>query len=475
MSAKAPGLAATRKLTDSPQAGGVITLTDAYRLAVGHEQAGRLDEAEHLLREILKQAPEQPDTLHLLGVTKARREQFAEAAALIEQAIAITPDAPIYHRNICEIYRRLSRYEEAVTAGQRAVALTPDDPHALVNLAIVYYDCLRFNDGVACCERAIALQPDLPGAHFELAEALLVQGKFERGWKEYEWRFRIAGAGQLMPANERPHWDGKPIANGTLLLIADQGFGDVIQFARFVPWARGVCPDMVLACSRQLQSVVAQICPDLPMFDRWDQAPDYVAYSSLSGLPQLYGVTLNNIPAEVPYLHADPARRQAWGERLAALTPPGYRRVGIAWAGRPTHNNDFNRSASLDDFSPLSALPGVVLLSLQKGDRQSQIGGYLGRAPLLNLGPELTDYEDTMAVTAHLDLLVTVDTSVAHVAGAMGRPAWVVLPYAPDWRWLLDRDDTPWYPSLRLFRQPAPRNWDDVFAKVAKEFKAQVW
>jgi len=229
-----------------------------------------------------------------------------------------------------------------------------------------------------------------------------------------------------------------------------------------------VCPDIVLACSRQMQSVVAQICPGLRMFDRWDEAPPYAAYSSLSGLPQLYGVTLERVPAEVPYLRADPARSADWKARLEGLTPPGYRRIGIAWAGRPTHNNDFNRSATLENFAPLAALPGVVLVSLQKGPAQNQIGQYLGRAPLLNVGPELSDYDDTMAVLEHLDLLVTVDTSVAHLAGAMDRPALVLLPFAPDWRWLLTREDTPWYPSLRLLRQPRPRAWAPVFDQVVK-------
>jgi Flp pilus assembly protein TadD len=452
----------------------VLTLTEAYRQAVGHEQAGRLDEAEHLLHEILKQAPQQVDTLHLLGVIKARRERFGEAAAVMEQAIALNPETALFYRNICEIYRRLGRYDDALRAGRQAIALTQDDPHAHVNLAIVCYDCLRLSEGIACCERAIALQPDLAGAHFELGEALLLQGQFARGWEEYAWRFSIAGAGQLMPPTERPHWNGQPISNGNLLLIADQGFGDVIQFMRFIPWARSVCPNLVIACSRQLQTVVARLAPGLQMFDRWDQAPDYVAYCSLSGLPQLYGVTLSRIPAEVPYLHPVPAKQEAWGQRLAALTPPGYRRIGIAWAGRPTHNNDFNRSATLAAFSPLAALPGVALISLQKGEGQNQIGHYFDRAPLLNLGPVLEDYEDTMAVCAHLDLVVTVDTSVAHLAGAMGKPTWIALPYAPDWRWLLEREDTPWYPSVRLFRQSAPREWADVFARMARCWQAEI-
>jgi len=443
-----------------------MTLRDAFKLAVEHEQAGRFDEAEHLLNQMLATVPDQPDALHLQGVVAARRENFAEAARLIERAMRSNSNPALHNRNICEIYRRLGRLDEAVAAGQRAVDLNPGDPHSLVNLAIIYYDCGRFADGAACSERAIALAPDLAGAHFELAEALLVQGQFERGWDEYEWRFQIAGATQPLPTTDKPHWDGKPL-DGTLLLVADQGFGDVIQFGRLIPWAHGVCPDLVIASARDMHPVLAQILPGARIFDRWESVPAFAAYSSLSGLPRLYGVRENNIPAGTPYLRADPAREAAWRARLDGLAPPGYRRIGIAWAGRPTHNNDFNRSISLAQLAPLAALDQTVLIALQKGPAASQVGRYFGRAPLLNVGPDLHDYDDTMAVLSCLDLLVTVDTSVGHLAGAMDRPAWIMVPFAPDWRWLRDRADSPWYPSLTLFRQPKPGDWETVIRTIA--------
>jgi hypothetical protein len=442
-----------------------VSLTDAFKLAVEHEQAGRLDDAERVLQQILAAAPDQPDTLHLLGVVAARRERFADAAELIERALRTRPDNGLYYRNICEIYRRLSRLEEAMAAGRRAVELAPEDPHALVNLAIIYYDCLQLAEGIACSEAAIALAADLPSAHFELAEALLVLGRFARGWEEYEWRFRIAGAGALMPPTDKPHWDGRAM-DGKLLLIADQGYGDVIQFSRFLPWAASLCPNLEIACARDMQPIVAQLLPDVRMFDHWQDAPDFAAYSSFSGLPKRYSVGMDNIPARTAYLKADPELIERWRRRITALTPPGYRRIGITWAGRPTHNNDFNRTASLDDFAPLAGMEKTALISLQKGTAQSRIGRYLGRAPLLNVGPEIFSYGDTMAILEVLDLLVSVDTSVAHLAGAMGRPAWVLLPFAPDWRWLLERTDSPWYPSLTLFRQPRPRDWGSVMQRV---------
>jgi hypothetical protein len=205
------------------------------------------------------------------------------------------------------------------------------------------------------------------------------------------------------------------------------------------------------------------------VFDHWERRPDFAAYCPLSGLPRLAGADLLSIPAEIPYLRSSPNKREAWADRLDALVPRGLRRIGIAWAGRPTHHNDRNRSTTLATFAPLSQIPGISLISLQKGAGQAQIGHYWGRAPLFNIGPELRDFADTMAVLDCLDLVVSVDTSVVHLAGAMGRPAWVMLPFAPDWRWLLDRSDSPWYPTLRLFRQSADRRWQPVMAEIAAE------
>jgi hypothetical protein len=190
-------------------------------------------------------------------------------------------------------------------------------------------------------------------------------------------------------------------------------------------------------------------------------------------LPRLHGTRLESIPAEIPYLRPDPTRVAHWAARLNGLVPTGFRRIGVIWAGRPTHSNDRNRSALLEDFLPIANLPNVALLALQKGPKTDQAGDYYGRAPLINIGAEITDYDDTMAVLAIIERLVTVDTSVAHLAGAMGRPVWIMLPRAPDWRWLLDRDDSPWYPTVRLFRQSTVRQWHDVVVRIAEALVRQ--
>jgi hypothetical protein len=188
----------------------------------------------------------------------------------------------------------------------------------------------------------------------------------------------------------------------------------------------------------------------------------------LSSLPRIAGTTLETIPAPIPYLHADEARFAVWAERLWGLLPRGYRRIGIAWAGRPTHRNDARRSIRLATLAPLAALPGVALVSLQKGPAQAEIGRYWERAPLLNLGPEIRDFSDTMAILECLERVITIDTSVAHLAGSMGKPVWIMLPYAPDWRWLMAREDSPWYPSARLFRQSPERSWEPVVAAIVE-------
>lgn len=434
--------------------------------ATEHEQAGRLDMAEAVLTQILGEFPEQPGALHMMGIVAFKKGRIAEAAGLMERSIARAATTALYHRNICEVYRVLGRYDEAVAAGRRAVSLSPEDPHCYNNLGVTYYHRLELDAAIEAARRAIALDANFAGAHFGMAEALLLRGEFEPGWEAYEWRFKLANAPRLMPPSDRPQWDGSRLGDGILMLIADQGYGDVIQFSRYIPWAAERCPNIALACSSEIRAVVLQQPGIGRFFDHWDNRPDFAAYLPLSGLPRLAGTRLESIPAPIPYLRGDPERTARWAARLSALVPPGYRRVGIAWAGRPTHTNDRNRTIALAALAPLYRLPRVALVSLQKGPGQAQIGNYWGPAPLVNLGPEIADYSDTMAIFENLDLIVTVDTSVGHLAGAMGKPVWIMLPFAPDWRWLLDRSDSPWYPTARLFRQPAPGKWDPVIGAV---------
>ena len=444
------------------------TAEETVKQAAEHEAAGRLDEAEAVLNRLLERTPDNAEAIHLKGVLAVRQGRTAEGAALMQRSVEVGPVKPYYLRNMCEVYRTLGRYDEALDCGRRAASGDPNDPICHANLSVLYYERGEPMEAILSGERALAINPNLPGAHFGLAEALLLRGEFERGWEEYEWRFRMPGVPTLMPIEGVPQWDGQPLESGRLMLIADQGFGDGIQFCRYIPWAAERCAEVVVACSRELQPLIGQIPGIAQMFDRWEVAPASAAYLPLSGLPRLHGTNIDNIPADtVPYLKPEPARVVKWKARLDELAAPHHRRIGLVWAGRPTHKNDRNRSVALNRLSALTDIPGVTYISLQKGPGEAQVGDYFGLAPLVNLGPEVDEFTDSLAIMDGLDLVVTVDTAVGHLAGAMGKRVFIMLPYAPDWRWLEKRSDTPWYPSVRLFRPPTPQNWDAVTAEVA--------
>lgn len=477
MAASAPSAPSAPLTAIPPTAAAPLTATiapdpnpaaEALKLAAEHEQAGRLDEADACLEAVLAETPDHAEATHFKGVVAIRRGLTEEGARLMERSVAAGPVRPYYLRNLCEVYRTLGRYDEALDCGRRAAAGDPADPICHANLSVLHYERGEAAEAVASAERALAINNNLPGAHFGLAEALLLRGDLARGWEEYEWRFRMPGVPSLMPKNDVPQWDGKPLGKDRLMLIADQGFGDGIQFARYIPWAAKRCGELVVACSGELQPLIGQLPGIATMFDRWEAAPECAAYLPLSGLPRLHGTRLDNVPADIPYLTADPVKATAWKARVDTLAAPSHRRIGLVWAGRPTHKNDRNRSVALSALSAITAVDGVTFVSLQKGPPQAQVGSYFGRAPLINLGPEIDDFADSMAVIEGLDLVVTVDTAIGHLAGAMGKPVFIMLPYASDWRWLEGRSDTPWYPSVRLFRPPAPRDWDAVGKAVAE-------
>ncbi len=451
-----------------------LPLGEVVRIASEYERDGRYDDAKRLLDYVLAADPNEPNALHLAGIVSFRRGDPEGALELMQHSLTCGIDTELYLRNISEIYRVLGRLDEALDTARRATALAPADPLCLQNQAIIHQQRLELDAALDCADEALRLDPSLPGAHFARAEALLLRGDWAAGFEEYEWRFRIGGASPLMPKTATLQWDGRPLPDDTLLLIADQGFGDVVQFCRYIPWTAQRCLHVAIACSMEMAPLVRQMHPDLHLFERWEDCPAYAAFCALSGLPRLHGTRPDNVPAATPYLRADPQRAALWRTRLDRLAPRGYRRVGLAWAGSPKHANDRNRSANLATFAPLGVLRGIALVSLQKGPAMAQAGAYFGRAPLINIGAEIADYNDTMAILDCLDVLITVDTSVCHLAGAMNRPAWIMLARTPDWRWLLGRANSPWYRSVRLFRQSTRQRWDEPVAEIAACLQRQI-
>ena len=361
------------------------------------------------------------------------------------------------------------RLDEALTLARDLFAVRPGDADSAYRLGKIHHARGEIQEALAWARRALILRPDHAAAHVAVAEALLLSGDYAEGWAEYAWRFRLPGAAPFLPEHlrlGRPQWQGEPLGDGPLMLVGDQGFGDVIQFSRFIPWVLAQGQKTILGVSDEMVPLMRRMFPDLPIATRAQDYRDFTACCPLSSLPHLHATRVETIPPPVP-VPVDALRADAWRQRLSQALPAGLRRIGIVWAGRPTHPNDRNRSiafAALADA--LGGVPGIALVSLQKGERAGDVRTYAGAAPLLDAAPFLPDYEDTAAAIAALDLVVTVDTSVAHLAGTMGHPAWVLLPFVPDWRWLRAREDTPWYPSLRLVRQQAHGAWDASLAAV---------
>jgi hypothetical protein len=315
-------------------------------------------------------------------------------------------------------------------------------------------------------EMLVSMAPGDLSTRFNLAETLLLLGEFERGWREYVYRYSLAHTTAIARKVQRPRWDGKPIPGKTLLIHDEQGYGDTFQFLRMVAWAR----------ERSKARVILEInAESLSLAQRFSGCDEVIVRGTLPGpfdthcemmsLPMAMGLTLANLPEPQPYLSADAQRLAKWQQRLADLPRP---LVALVWAGRPTHFNDANRSLALSELAPL-ALPGVTFLSIQKGPAAAQALSPPPGMSLVSLSDEINDFEDTAAILTLADLLISVDSSPVHLAGALGRPAWVMLPFVPDWRWLLGRSDTPWYRDVRLFRQPSRGNWGAVMSTIASE------
>jgi Flp pilus assembly protein TadD len=410
----------------------------AEMLAVIREyvEAGRYDAADRLLGHVLAAHPKNPESLHLSGFIAFKRNRPEQAAALMEQALAAGANAPRQLCNLAEVYRLLGRTDEGLVAIRRAAAMSPTDAVCHFNEAMLHYERLDTDACIRASRRAIALRPDMPEAHMRLGQTLLLTGEFEEGWEQYEWRYKIAGAQPLMPPQflargARPQWDGGKLGpDKILLLVADQGFGDVLMFSRYLPWAMERAAKVVVACSSEMLPLLARLFPGPIYHGRWDDIPDYAAFCPFSGLPRLEGTRADKVPAPIPYISPDPARARAMQAWLDQHAPPNHRRIGIAWAGRPTHNNDRNRTVPLSTFFPLASVPGHVFVSLQKGPAKSQLAGWPGKLALLDADPLLQTFDDTTALVASLDMVVCVDTSVGHVAGALGKPGWVLVPFA---------------------------------------------
>jgi Flp pilus assembly protein TadD len=396
-----------------------------------------------------------------------------EAKAALAECIRLKPELAQAYNNLGNLLADELRFGEAELEYQRALALNPHNAQATYNLGIAI---LRQGDvakSIGRFDKAIELSPAYAEAHHNRASALLLTGNLPEGLAEYEWRFRSRDFPTLRP--RWPIWDGSDPAGKTIVLVAEQGLGDTLQFVRYARLLAERGARVIVECSPVLHPILSRT----PGVAQWttpsDPPPTADACVPIMSLPHRLQTTLATIPSDVPYIVADEQRENAWRDEIRGL---GQFRVGIAWQGNPQAPFDSERSIPLSSFEPLTLVPGVRLISLQKGFGSEQLAAVADSWNVVDLGSRLDAnggaFLDTAAIMQHLDLVITSDTAMSHLAGALGVPAWVALTKVPDWRWLLDREDSPWYPTMRLFRQRTLGDWEGVFEKMAAELKDRV-
>ncbi len=413
--------------------------------------------------------PQAPVCHFNLGNALADCRDYDEAYAAYRRALALKPDFVPALNNLGNALMLLFHFEEAEETLRRAIALAPDHALAHVNLADALWGQKRFAEAMAGYDEALRLAPEMPEAHLHRAIALLLRGRLREGFAEQEWRWRSDShrPTQRIPL---PRWQGEPLAGKTILLHGEQGFGDDIQFVRFLPQVKALGARVLLRVEPGLRRLLSTIDGVDAVSDTSTPVPEADYAASLLSLAHRLDCTLDTIPAAVPYLAADPADVAAWREKLAER--PG-RKVGLVWAGAPRPGLveavllDSRRSMDLSSLAPLAAVPGIALISVQKGPKAAQALIPPPGMTITHRMDEVEDFADCAALVQALDLVITVDTATAHVAGALGKPFWLLNRHDGCWRWLMERDDSPWYPSARIFRQTRRGDWSDTIAEVA--------
>ena len=432
----------------------------------------RLPEAEAAYRQALALRPDYAEAYYNLGIVLHKLERLAEAEAAYREALRINPGGVEAHNNLGSVLQVQERWQEAAAAYQQALALRPDLVEALYNLGNVLKELNRLPEAEAAYRQAIAIRAEYPDATFALATLLISTGEFEEGWRLYESRYKKTDfiyhkTPRLLPCAQ---WHGDALAGKSLLVWQEDGLGDMLQFGRYLPLLKAQgATHITVACLAPLRRLLAAVEGVDAVVDHQgavDRASGFDCWTSLLSAPLHLRTTLETIPPVEPVRLAEPVVEQ-WRARLATL--PAGRRIGLVWKGNPQHHNDANRSLpSLTAVAPLWSVPDLQFVSLQKGQGEEEGQSPPAAQPLLHLGSETTDLVDTAAIVAQLDLVICVDTSVAHLAASMGKPCWVMLPsQGLDWRWMHTRSDSPWYPdTLRLFRRAADEDWSSVIERV---------
>lgn len=515
-----------------------LSISQALQVAIQHHQAGQLPQAETLYREVIALDPENVDANHLLGVIAYQSGKNDVAVQLMQKALQANPDHAEAHNNLGLVYQALSQLEAAIASHRKAIALNPGFPQAHYNLgnalkitghtneAIVSYreaiflnsnyanaytnlgvslvklgrldeaiasqqqaisinldfveawrnlgnvlrDSGQPNEAEAAFTKALALVPDDPDTIFSWSLLDLQKGDFEEGWQKYETRFQAKKFAGDYPEMPVPRWQGQSLNGKNLFVWAEQGLGDAIQFIRYLENLKEENAQIWLCCQQALHGLFQSIT----YIDRFVESGEVTVadyHIPLMSLPVACKTTLESIPQYVPYVFPDEEIVEQWRERLQG--DDGFR-IGLSWAGNPDNDYDVFRSAQLKEFSTLMSMPGVSIYSLQKGHGSDQVKGLAEGMKIIDTTVDQTDLMATAGLIANLDLVISVDTAIVHLVGAMGKPVWLCLSANPDWRWLLAREDSPWYPTMRLYRQEQHGEWGSVINDIETDLHKMI-
>ena len=434
-----------------------------FCLGVAFKERDRLEESIQAYQKAIAVRSDFAEAYNNLGNVFQEQGKLEESIQAYQKAIQIQPDYADTYYNLGNVLQKQGKLEESIQAYQKAIQIQPNHVDAYNDLGVIFKEKRQLDKSIQAFQKSIRLNSNFAQAHENLGMLLLLKGDFLNGWKEYEWRWRSVQKSQKRDF-KRPLWDGTPLDGKSILVYAEQGFGDTIQFIRYIELLPDTGTIIIFACQPELKRLFKSIDRIDALVTKGEVISDFDVHIPLLSLPYIFNTTLDSIPSQTPYLYSDINSDFAF-----ILDNEDHFKVGIVWAGSSTHVNDRNRSVNLNQFKELLSIEGCEFFSLQVGLHRADISQNGYDYIIKDLGKMFNDFRDTASAILQLDLVISVDTSVAHLAGALGKEVWTLLPFVPDWRWMFDRSDSPWYPSMTLFRQKKVGNWGDVFQQLKFE------
>jgi tetratricopeptide (TPR) repeat protein len=459
-----------------------IELSPNFAFAINNlgnalQNKGQIDNAISLFQKTLQINPNNFESLNNLGNCLKDKGLIDEAITCYQRAIEINPTFADSFNNLGVTLQSQGQLDEAFAFYQKALQINPNNLESYCNIGTVMHEKGQPDEAFAFYQKALQINPNYANAHLNMAYFLLLLGNFKQGWKEFEWRWKtkeyLKNSCFHRPVNfTQPILNRLDITGHTVLIYAEQGLGDEIQFIRYAPLVAQHGTKVIIECHKEISTLLRTIEGVEQFIVQGEPLPHFDIQCPILTLPLVFNTTPENIPVNIPYISVNSILIQKWKDKIQHDN--SKLKVGIVWHGNPKHKNDRNRSMPFAHFSPFAKFTDITFYSLQKGKASEQARNFSMGMKFIDLTEEINDFSDTAALIENLDLTMSVDTSVVHLAGALGKPIWTLLPFAPDWRWMLNREDSPWYPTMRLFRQPSPGDWNSVIKKVSEELQELV-